>query len=464
MSLSYLATSDNQAVGSITGEELLRACFENLQYAEMLIQSSRFAEVNWRDSNSNSILHICAYRDHHEAIELLAKSGADVNIRNIYEETPLHWACKMKGLFAVNALLRNGADVNLQDKTGSTPVHVAVCKGIPEIIAYILPYGFDPHITDEDGRTAKMIADEATDDGSFAISVLLDRYLLPRANTIQSPVLDTSTSPTSSSRPATSYYKAEGNASVQVDEDMLARAQQKTGIVTRLDVMYERKKHKSLLDLREKIGHIPKDLTHSLSPLAVSLSTHTFYESMKGQLNTMMKRTKARLHHHHSTKAKFGFGSSSAKVLPFCSSNNDDELKKWTMDDNGDVVPYDPQAENTKVKEPLKKILYVQTESVLPEIAQPLDTVLIIEHCYDCMAHSSSLWHDARKYQSMADNLLLSISRYLIDEGYSVRFFAFKIRMESKRFRYGAFEVSIATFTDCRWESLSLHSKLTTRR
>ena len=131
-------------------------------------QSNRFTDVNWKDRNTNSILHVLAYRDQvyfppliHsfslifsyvydqvQAIELLLAQGADPNVKNRNGETPIHWASKMSSVLSLSVLLMNGADVNAQDNSGSTAMHYAALRGIPEVVPMLLSaHGFQVNLT-----------------------------------------------------------------------------------------------------------------------------------------------------------------------------------------------------------------------------------------------------------------------------------------------------------------------------
>jgi hypothetical protein len=331
---------------------------------------------------------------------------------------------------------------------------------MPEVVAYLLPFGYDPDIKDQDGRTAKMVADDGSDDDFRAVSVLLSRYIRSREASTQ-PKVTTSFSQFELDE-TVAYYKAEQNVAVQVDEDMLAASAADSHVITRLDAFYD-KKHKIALDVvKKKLGHIPTELTNTITPLATSMSTKSFYDSMREHLKSMHQKVNSGVKHHKLLRSKIGFMTSTAKIAPFGIEKEEIGPPKFVCNDKNEVVPYDPASSLPKEIPP--QILYIELESILPKSSQSLETVLVIEHCCDCLTHNSSLWHDERKYQSIADKLLMTISRYLLDEGFAVRLLAFKIRMERHRFRYGAFEVSIATFANDAWETCKLHSKLESRR
>ena len=61
-----------------------------------------------------------------KSVGLLIENGADLNCRNDDEETPLHIMAKKKRLNCIVALISNGADINMINKDGRTSLHLAV--------------------------------------------------------------------------------------------------------------------------------------------------------------------------------------------------------------------------------------------------------------------------------------------------------------------------------------------------
>jgi ankyrin repeat protein len=90
-------------------------------------------DVNQRDKIGQTMLHVAAFRGHHEAAELLIKSGADVNAVDIdseskpsFRETPLHIAARHGTWRVAKILLQNGADANARTRSGLTALDIAL--------------------------------------------------------------------------------------------------------------------------------------------------------------------------------------------------------------------------------------------------------------------------------------------------------------------------------------------------
>jgi len=69
-------------------------------------------------------LHVLTYnasRDMTEAIEVLLEYGADVNAKNADGNTPLHIAGLTSAREVVNLLVSHGADINTRNLDGETP-------------------------------------------------------------------------------------------------------------------------------------------------------------------------------------------------------------------------------------------------------------------------------------------------------------------------------------------------------
>lgn len=65
------------------GEQLLDACFNDIEQVEWLINHNDKLIVNWKDSKNNySILHMLCYSNLNEPLELLLNAGANPNIKN----------------------------------------------------------------------------------------------------------------------------------------------------------------------------------------------------------------------------------------------------------------------------------------------------------------------------------------------------------------------------------------------
>jgi uncharacterized protein len=79
--------------------------------------------------DGDSPLHVVAWRNDLEAVELLISAGANVNAPGEMNETPLHVAVHQGNARMVRAMLLAGAQVDLRSEFGETPMEDAIGQG-----------------------------------------------------------------------------------------------------------------------------------------------------------------------------------------------------------------------------------------------------------------------------------------------------------------------------------------------
>jgi len=116
------------------------------------------ADVNSRDYNQNTPLHLAVKHKSKEAAEFLISKGANINARNVEEKIPLHLASHLGEI--AKKLIEAGSDVNSKDKFGITPLHYAATQyptiDVKNFIMTILSKGADMNLKVESGELAKM--------------------------------------------------------------------------------------------------------------------------------------------------------------------------------------------------------------------------------------------------------------------------------------------------------------------
>jgi ankyrin repeat protein len=92
----------------------------------------RLVAIDSCDSEGDTPLHVVAWRNDLEAVEILVNAGADVNAPGDMSETPLHVALRMNSPGMVEVLLRAGARDDIRGEFGETPREMA--QGRPEFV------------------------------------------------------------------------------------------------------------------------------------------------------------------------------------------------------------------------------------------------------------------------------------------------------------------------------------------
>ena len=154
----------------------------NRDLAGVQAELDKGVDVDAKDEEGWTPLHLAAYSDGKDIVELLIAVGADVNAKNNWIGTPLDWAIRgkhteiaellrkhggksgvedsiqvaasMGNIQAVKQHLAVGADVNVKaDKFGITPLHLAVDGGHRETVELLIVNGADVNAKDNKGRT-----------------------------------------------------------------------------------------------------------------------------------------------------------------------------------------------------------------------------------------------------------------------------------------------------------------------
>ena len=126
-------------------------------------------QVDEKDIEGNTLLHLAADTGHLEAIELAVRSGASLTVKNKAGLTPpqmaarrrdsrkimtkrtaceLCTACSSGDMDQVKILLCHNAGVNDETDSGETPLHCASKSGHTDIAALLVDLGADVNVTD----------------------------------------------------------------------------------------------------------------------------------------------------------------------------------------------------------------------------------------------------------------------------------------------------------------------------
>ncbi|MEM9235092.1 MAG: ankyrin repeat domain-containing protein [Pseudomonadota bacterium] len=112
-------------------------------------------DINFRDKDNKSLLHIAARSHYSEFLEYLIRRGPGPDSLTAQDNTmkwaPIHWAVASRGsdtdtVEKIRTLLKNGADVNSEGGRGDMPLLLAVQKAKVETVKELLRHGADTDI------------------------------------------------------------------------------------------------------------------------------------------------------------------------------------------------------------------------------------------------------------------------------------------------------------------------------
>ncbi|XP_016278272.2 poly [ADP-ribose] polymerase tankyrase-1 isoform X1 [Monodelphis domestica] len=121
--------------------------------------------INFKQPQTHETALHCAVASLHpkrkQVTELLLRKGANVNEKNKDFMTPLHVAAERAHNDVIEVLHKHGAKMNALDTLGQTPLHRAALAGHLQTCRLLLSYGSDPSIISLQGFTAAQMGNEA---------------------------------------------------------------------------------------------------------------------------------------------------------------------------------------------------------------------------------------------------------------------------------------------------------------
>jgi hypothetical protein len=103
-------------------------------------------------TDPDTVLGMAVSSANFKLTKLLIDVGADVNLRNKNSNTAIHICARLGDIKIMNLLLDNNGDINAPLRDGLTPLHIACSKGYDEMIQVLLSRGACTSAIDFKGR------------------------------------------------------------------------------------------------------------------------------------------------------------------------------------------------------------------------------------------------------------------------------------------------------------------------
>ena len=118
-------------------QEFLKAIQYNKLALAKRLQSDG-ANVNCRNDEGRSPLHLSIYSDWDPISQYLIKFGADLDAKGKFGGTPVHMAAFKGNAGIIRLMIKKDADIRSKDSNGNIPLHLAAMYGWPDIIEIFL--------------------------------------------------------------------------------------------------------------------------------------------------------------------------------------------------------------------------------------------------------------------------------------------------------------------------------------
>jgi ankyrin repeat protein len=127
-------------------------------YGHNYLMSPRIHMMDMKDEGEIALddatpLHLAAWNDHKDVVELLLTNKAKVNAEATWHATPLHYAAEWGNTGVVEVLLAKEANVNAKNTSGMTPLHYAAAHGQTDVAKLLLANKADLNAKGSDGMT-----------------------------------------------------------------------------------------------------------------------------------------------------------------------------------------------------------------------------------------------------------------------------------------------------------------------
>ncbi|XP_078401038.1 uncharacterized protein LOC144682522 [Cetorhinus maximus] len=142
------------------------------------------ANLESRDLDGRTVLHVCSWHGNLELVKLLVKYGAEVNALDNDRRSALHSAAWQGHSPVVQFLIESGAPVDHACNQGATGLCIASQEGHTEVVRILVEKGADPNHADQYGRTPMRVAAKR---GQTRIMKLLEKFGAPVFNGYVAP-------------------------------------------------------------------------------------------------------------------------------------------------------------------------------------------------------------------------------------------------------------------------------------
>ena len=101
------------------------------------------SNVNEKDNDGNSFLHIAVMNNDHDIVRFLVINGSDLNGKNEDGNTPLHFSILKNHIGIFKMLLRNGCSINIQNNELESPFMLSIRLGRIDMAKILLTFNVD---------------------------------------------------------------------------------------------------------------------------------------------------------------------------------------------------------------------------------------------------------------------------------------------------------------------------------